>query len=143
MNIYKLEIRSMIKKEITYRHKNYYALSGIGYESLDLCLEGVGIHHHVLETENAVYGKVQHDYSTIKEKAKEMNALSSGPIIDYHVWIGDCICQVTAVDVHGKEIMRMRFKKGAVLPIPNLVKVKLGENDTENLSSTISAAPSR
>ncbi|ARR29774.1 CPXV197 protein [Cowpox virus] len=125
---------------VTYRHKNYYALSGIGYESLDLCLEGVGIHHHTLEAGNAVYGKVQHDYSTIKEKAKEMNSLSPGPIIDYHVWIGDCVCQVTAVDVHGKEIMRMRFKKGAVLPIPNLVKVKLGEeNDTVNLSTSISA----
>ncbi|QEQ49736.1 Schlafen [Orthopoxvirus akhmetapox] len=124
---------------ITYRHKNYYALSGIGYESLDLCLEGVGIHHHTLEEGNAVYGRVQHDYSIIKDIAKEMNSVIPGPIIDYHVWIGDCICQVTAVDVHGKEIMRMRFKKGAVLQIPNLVKVKLGENDTENLSTTISA----
>ncbi|ADZ29943.1 hypothetical protein CPXV_GER1990_2_185 [Cowpox virus] len=125
---------------VTYRNKNYYALSGIGYESLDVCLEGVGIHHHTLEAGNAVYGKVQHDYYTIKEKAKEMNSLSPGPIIDYHVWIGDCVCQVTAVDVHGKEIMRMRFKKGAMLPIPNLVKVKVGEeNDTVNLSTSISA----
>ncbi|AUL80354.1 hypothetical protein [Vaccinia virus] len=72
-----------------------------------------------------------------------MNALSSGPIINYHVWIGECFCQVTPVDVHGKEIMKMRFKTGAVLPIPNVVIVKLGENDTDNLFSTISAAPSR
>ncbi|QED21131.1 Schlafen-like virulence protein [Borealpox virus] len=124
---------------VTYRHKKYYALSGIGYESLDLCLEGVGIHHHALEAGNAVYGKVQHDYSTIKDIAKEMNSASPGPIIDYHVWVGDCLCQVTAVDVHGKEIMRIRFKRGAMLPIPNLVKFTFGENDTENLSSAISA----
>ncbi|AOP31659.1 schlafen [Skunkpox virus] len=124
---------------ITYRHKQYYALSGIGYESLDVSLNGIGIHHHILEEGKAVYGKVQRDYTAIKELAKEMNYIGSGPIVEYHIWIGASICQITAVDENGKEVMRVRIKKGAVLQIPNMIRVQLGKNDNENLFSAISA----
>ncbi|AKJ93809.1 schlafen [Raccoonpox virus] len=124
---------------VTYRHKQYYALSGIGYESLDLSLDGIGVHHHILEEGKAVYGKIQRDYTAIKELAKEMNSIEAGPIVDYHIWIGESICQITAVDENGKEVMRVRFKKGAVLQIPNTIRVQLGQNDNENLFSAISA----
>ncbi|AOP31870.1 schlafen [Volepox virus] len=124
---------------VTYRHKQYYALSGIGYESLDVSLDGIGIHHHILEEGKAVYGSVQRDYDAIKELAKEMKYIESGPIVDYHIWIGESICQITAVDENRKEVMRVRFKKGAVLQIPNTIRLLLGKNDNENLFSAVSA----
>ncbi|AST09372.1 N-term half of ECTV schlafen-like protein [Murmansk poxvirus] len=101
---------------VTFRCDNYYAISGIGYETLDICTnDDIKIHHHKLSIGKSVYGDTADDYDVIKSMANRYSDYKTEHIKEYHIWVGVNIIHITTVDKNRKEISRVRVKRGGCL----------------------------
>ncbi|AEN03749.1 schlafen-like protein [Yokapox virus] len=101
---------------VTFRCNDYYAISGIGYETLDVCLnDDIKIYHHKLSSGKSVYGNTEAEYDIIKSMARNYSIYKPGHIYAYHIWVRNDIVIITTTDKNCKEISRMRIKKGGCL----------------------------
>ncbi len=101
---------------VTENKGNNFCVSGIAYETFDVQdTSNVEIHHSVLEQGNSVYGPIQDKYPIIKQYAQEKSSCPTGPITDYYIWIGGSMSQITSVDENGKEVTKVRIRRGGLL----------------------------